>query len=83
MRYCEFRQKTVINVIEGKQLGYVTDIVFDECTGRICSIMVPGCPGIKTFFHSKGILIPWNCIVKIGGDVILVEVDPAAVNRNG
>ncbi len=78
MQYCCLKQKTVINIIEGRQLGYVSDLIIDECTGRICSIVVPGCPGIKTFFRSKGIVIPWNCIVKIGDDVILVEVDAAA-----
>ena len=83
MRYCEFKQKTVINIIEGRQLGYVTDIIFDECTGRICSIIVPGCPGIKTMFRSKGLIIPWSSTVKIGGDVILVEADPSAVNSAG
>ncbi len=77
MRFCCFRQKAVVNIIEGKQLGYVTDAVIDECTGRICSIIVPGCPGWKTLFKSKSYCIPWCNIVKIGDDVILVEVDLA------
>ena len=76
MRYCAFRQKTVINIIEGRQLGYISDIIFDECTGKICSLVVPGCSGVKNLFRPKGFIIPWCNIIKIGDDVILVEVDP-------
>ncbi len=78
MRYCELKQKTVVNIIEGRQLGCVSDLVFDECTGRICSIVVPGAPCLKSFFRPRGLVIPWNSIVKIGGDVILVETDLAS-----
>ena len=29
MRYCSLRQKAVVNVIEGAQLGYISDIEID------------------------------------------------------
>ena len=75
MRYCCLRQKAVVNVIEGVQLGYISDIEIDECTGKICSLIVPGGAGIKNILRSKCYVIPWRNIVKIGDDVILVEAD--------
>ena len=75
MRYCSLRQKAVVNVIEGAQLGYISDIEIDECTGKVCSLIVPGGAGIRNIFQNKCYVIPWRNIVKIGDDVILVEAD--------
>ena len=75
MRYCNLKQKEVINILDGSSLGFINDLVLDECTGRICSIVVPGMCGFKSIFHSKCYIIPWENICKIGEDVILIEVD--------
>lgn len=75
MRYCKLRQKEVVNVVEGKTLGYISDLVLDDATGKICSIVVPGGGGVKSFFKNHSYIIPWENICKIGDDVILVEVD--------
>lgn len=75
MRFCCLKQKNVVNIIEGRQLGFISDVEFDECTGKICSIIVPGNCGVKSLFQSRNIVIPWRNIVKIGDDVILVEAD--------
>ena len=75
-RYCELRKKEVVNVYNGKRLGYICDLVLDCCTGKIIAIVVPG--PFKFFFFIKGdsdYVIPWKNICKIGDDVILVEVD--------
>lgn len=76
MRFCKFRQKEVINVIDGRSLGFISDLIIDCHTGKICSIVVPGnCGGIKNLFKTQNYIIPWCNICKIGDDVILVEVD--------
>ena len=75
MRYCKLRQKEVVTVIEGCSLGYINDLVIDECTGRICAIVVPGNCGIRALFKTVSYVIPWENICKIGNDVLLVEVD--------
>lgn len=80
MRFCCLKQKTVVNVIEGRQLGFISDIEFDECTGKICSIIVPGSCGVKSLFQNRCFVIPWRNIVKIGDDVILVEADLNILN---
>lgn len=75
MRFCCLRQKEVVNVLEGKSLGFISDLVIDDCTGQICALVVPDNCGIRSFFKCKEFVIPWRCICKIGEDVILVEAD--------
>lgn len=67
-----FRDKEVINSCDGRRLGYVTDIEFDVCDGRITAIVVPSKGGL---FGCGGeeIVIPWQKIQKIGEDIILVD----------
>ena len=72
----DLRDKEVINIIDGRRLGYVDDIEVDICNGRLVSIIVPGC-GDKWFGLSKGrdIVILWENIEKIGDDTILVKIN--------
>lgn len=72
LTFCELRSKEVINTYDGKRLGCIFDMVFD-LTGRVLGIVVPGERGIfKGMGIRDSIFIPWNCIKKIGDDVILV-----------
>ena len=75
MRFSEFAQKEVINVSDCKCLGCVYDMIFDECNGKICDIIIKG---PARWFHCVGCdseyIIPWDKIIKIGPDVILVDV---------
>lgn len=76
MRYCELKQKEVVNVLDGRRLGTTEDLEFDPVTGRICAIVVPGQFSIKNILKSGGgYVIDWERIVKIGDDVVLVELD--------
>lgn len=72
--FCELREKEVINVSDGKRLGRIIDIAL-HCSGRVVGIVVPG---EKKFFKnvsgSDNIFIPWKNVLKIGDDVILVEL---------
>ena len=38
----DFKHKEVINICDGKRLGYVQDVTADLKTGTITSIIVPG-----------------------------------------
>lgn len=75
MRLCEFKDKQVINLCDCKILGCVSDIIFNECTGKITDIIVPG-PGriCGIFGRDTEYIIPWNHICQIGPDIILVEL---------
>ena len=76
LRYCHLRQKQVINLIDGARLGCISDLILDECSGKICAIAVPmPCNSFLGVFYTKQIVIPFGNIVKFGDDTVLVEVD--------
>ena len=71
----DFRHKEVINITDGKRLGYVQDVCADLTTGSITSIIVPGTSRAFSFFSSNNdIVITWDKIRTIGDNVILVEI---------
>ena len=72
----DFKHKEVINICDGKRLGYVQDVCADLETGRITSIIVPGGTNklMNLFSSSNDILIPWEKIKCISEDLILVEI---------
>lgn len=71
----DFKHKEVINITNGKRLGYVQDVCADLETGTITSIIVPGSNKLLNFFSSNNeIEIPWQRIKCIGEDLILVEL---------
>ena len=75
MRFCEFRNKEVINVCNCQKLGHVADWIFDECSGCIEAIIVPrGAVFCGFFSDGAEYIIPFKCIKKIGKDIILVEI---------
>ena len=76
MRISEFRQKEVVNVLDGRRMGAVVDLAIDEASGRVEAIMVPGPVKISRFFKGEhDYVIAWENIKKIGDDVVLVELD--------
>ena len=59
----DFKHKEVINIIDGKRLGYVQDVTADLETGTITSIIVPGSTKFLNFFsNSNDVIIPWQNI---------------------
>ena len=75
MRICELREKEVVNVCDGERLGNICDVDFEERTGRICSLIIPGpCKVFGIIGRDSEYIIPYECICKIGPDVILVNV---------
>lgn len=75
MRLCEFQEKEVINTCDCKRLGFVVDLVIDECKGSIEAIIIPKSGKFCGFFGEVSeYIIPFRCIKRIGPDVILVEM---------
>lgn len=71
----DFKHKEVINIKDGKRLGFVQDVTANLETGMITSIIVPGTNKVLNIFSSgNDIVIPWNQVKCIGDDVILVEI---------
>lgn len=71
----DFKHKEVININDGRRLGFVQDVTANLETGIITSIIVPGSNKILGIFASSDdIVIPWEKIKCIGDDIILVEI---------
>jgi len=74
-RIADLRYKEVINSCSGMRLGYVSDVYINTVTGQLVSIVVPGsCSMLGLFGREDDIVIPWECIRRIGEDLIIVEV---------
>lgn len=73
----DFKHKEVINITDGKRLGFVQDVCADLQTGMITSIIVPGGSNklLNFFSSSNDIVIKWEDIKCIGDDLILVEIN--------
>lgn len=69
----DLKCKTVVNVLDGKILGNIVDIVFFPETGKILGFVVPG--EKKSWFKPcDNIFIPYSCVCKVGVDCILVKL---------
>ncbi|MEX2356247.1 MAG: YlmC/YmxH family sporulation protein [Thermaerobacterales bacterium] len=82
-RISDLRVRDVIDVVDGKRLGFVEDLELDLEQGRVKALIVPGAPRLMGLFgRERDYLIPWEYVLKVGEDVILVEVpDPSAVSH--
>ncbi len=71
----DFKHKEVININNGKRLGFVQDVCANLENGRITSIIVPGSKKLMNMFaREDDIVIDWERIKCIGDDVILVDI---------
>ncbi len=73
-RISDLRLREVINVTDGRRLGYIDDLEVDVSNGQVTAIILPA---RARFFHlfprNDEVVIPWTQIRRIGTDVILVE----------
>jgi YlmC/YmxH family sporulation protein len=75
VKISELQAKDVVSISDGKRLGQIGDLDIDLENGMIRSIIVPGGGRFLGMFGSgQDYVIPWSSIVKIGADVVLVEV---------
>ncbi len=76
LSFKELKKREVINLPDGRSLGYITDLTLDFPAGKLSSITVPGkkSHGIFSCFNKSEIVIDESKIMKIGNDVILVSV---------
>jgi YlmC/YmxH family sporulation protein len=82
VKISDFQTKDVINIVDGKKLGQISDLELDLRQGRIDSIVVPTTTRLFGMFGGgNDVVIPWRNIVKIGADVVLVRLDDARPNR--
>ena len=85
VKFTEMRCKEVICISDGARLGFVSDVVVEVPEGCVVAIVVPGpCRFFGLFGRKDDYVIPWNCIRRIGPDIILVDIKPCdcCVPRN-
>lgn len=81
-RASDIRQKEVINIADGRRLGFVGDVDINFEEGRIEAIVVP--MGGKIFGligKENEFVIPWEKVKRIGEDIILVEMDDRSMRK--
>lgn len=66
------RSMEVVDVSTGSKLGYVRDYKIDLSTNRVVSLFLPS--NSKGWFsREEDIEIPWERVVKIGVDVLIID----------
>lgn len=71
----QLRQMEVIEISEGKRLGFISDVILDDGLNGIESIIIPPLGGFLSFFKKKDeIRIKWDQIKVFGIDIVLVDL---------
>lgn len=74
MKLSDITSKDVINDQDGARLGKIGDAEIDVATGKILSVNIySSFKFLNWFTHKDIVTIPWQNIIKIGNDVIIVE----------
>lgn len=77
LRFTQLQCKEVICVKDGRRLGFVQDVLVEIPEGCINAIVVPGpCRYFGMVGRGDDYIIPWNCICRIGPDIVLVDICP-------
>ncbi len=76
LSFNELKKRDVINVPDGRCLGRISDLRLSFPKGVLAGIIVPGrkTKRLFAFFDRSEIYIDRSRIIKIGGDVILVDI---------
>ena len=76
LSFNELKRREVININDGKSLGYITDITLSFPSGVLTGITVPEhkMNWLVRLFNKTEIFIGVENILKIGNDVILVNL---------
>lgn len=76
VRACDLKQREVINITNAERLGYVNDVDIEFETGKILSLIIPRNKGLFGLFSKRNnYIIPWDEIVAIGKEVVLVKTN--------
>ena len=78
IKFTDLQCKEVLCIGSGQRLGFVSDILVELPEGTVCAIVVPApCSLLGVVGRRDDYIIPWNCIKKIGPDIVLVECKPS------
>ena len=74
MRLSDLQNKTVINLVDGKNIGNIIDLSINS-EGKTTGLVVEKHRFLISYFsNKKEMVVKWDQIEKIGEDVILVNI---------
>lgn len=72
----ELQLKEVVIMEDGKRLGFISDLEMDEAKGIITAIVIADRQMKGNIFNKASeLIIPWDRIVTIGTDIVLIKSD--------
>ena len=86
-RFSSLRCREVINICDGRRLGFVGDLELKVPEGEVKALIVFGpCRFFGLFGKGEEYYVPWDSIQRIGDDIILIDKpaqhrDPALERR--
>ena len=80
---CELKNKEVVNICDGRRLGFVSDIEIDIECGRVVSLIMPSEGKMFSLSRCDPVRVLWCDIEKIGDDVILIRRAEAIPKKCG
>lgn len=77
----KLKNKEVINIYDGKSLGFVGDIEVNLESGTIGGIVIPSERGLFGWLGrgDNDMLVKWENVRTVGDDVILVDLGPQEI----
>lgn len=80
----DIRCKEIINIKNGRKMGYADDVEFDTVTAKICRLVIFGKAKLFGILgREDDIEICWSDIEVIGEDAILVSCEPPLRPKGG
>lgn len=73
MRLSDLQSKDIVNIIDGKKVGKIIDVVIDD-KGNMLSLVIQRTKMFRILPNGNEVEVKWDQIKKIGEDVILVNL---------
>lgn len=70
--FLDLKSREVVNVYDGRKLGRIIDVVFENESGQILGIVVPG--DKRIFRRCEDVFIPIEKVKKLDSEVVLVGI---------
>lgn len=75
VKISELREKEVVNIRDGSRIGNIIDVELDLVNGIVRTLIMPSPGKLFNFFgKNQDLIIEWKDIIKIGTDVILIDI---------
>ena len=75
MKLSELQKKDIVNIKDGKKIGKIIDVYFDESSGYMIKFVIEKTHFVRNIFsNTDEIVIKFSQIKKIGEDVILIDI---------